>query len=376
MKEVVRVLHIFSGFGGGVSSLIRNLIENKTDDVIFDTMAFSYKNGDAFVELINRKGGKVYTMPRLKQEGFLSIISFVKCVLNENKYDVVHCHLSSFTALPFLALCRYGGIKKIIIHAHSTVQDSWWDRLPIFYSIGQWINYHYADVFFTCSDLAAEYVFGKKYLLKKEPILIPNGINEELFEQEITLQQQDEYCKEFGITSEDKVLLHMGRFNRQKNHEFLLRVIKMLKDSNQRVVLLLAGEGELQDDIKLKSKELRICDNVRFLNRRNDVSLLMQFADVVLLPSLNEGLPTVAIECQAAGTPMLLSDKITRQCDMGIGLVEFMSIGNEKQWVNRIIDTKGRKSVDICLDAIRKKGFTAKETGTKYCHFLVELVSQ
>lgn len=374
MGESVRVLHIFSGFGGGVASLVKNLVENKTDDCVFDTMAFSYQNGDAFVEMINRKGGRVLTMPRLKEEGILSLIKYVKRMLNENKYDIVHCHLSSFTALPFLKLCRNCGIKKIIIHAHSTVQDSWWDRVPGFYQIGQWINFHYADEFFTCSDLAAAYVFGKKYTIKKEPVLIPNGINEELFRKKITENQENDYRREFGISPDEKVLLHMGRFNIQKNHIFMLNLMRDLQKYNQRMVLLFAGEGELQDNIKSRVKEMGIGNRVRFLNRRSDVSLLMQFADAVLLPSLNEGLPTVAIECQASGTPMLLSDRITRQCDMEIGLVEFLPIDNEKIWIEKIMNAGERKPIDFCLNAICRKGFTAKEAGAEYCRLLNNLV--
>ena len=374
MDNSVRVLHIFSGFGGGVSSLIKNLIENKTEDCIFDTMAFSYENGDAFVELIKQKGGNSFIMPRLKKDGLFALLKYVRKSLYDTRYDIIHCHLSSFTALPFLVLFKLCKINKIIIHAHSTIQDSWWDRLPVFYQIGQWINYHFSDAFFTCSDLAAEYVFGKKYLAKRETILIPNGINENLFRNEITSTQKSNYISEFNIDQGEKVILHVGRFNIQKNHSFMLDLIEDLKKKNSKVVLLFAGEGELLEEIKTKAKTKNIIDNVRFLNRRSDVSLLMQFADIVILPSLNEGLPTVAIECQAAGTPILMSDSITKQCDMGLGLVKFISIDDSSEWLQIIEDEGNRLSVDFCLDAIRNKGFTAEKAGIEYCRLLRKLV--
>ena len=65
-----RVLHIFSSYGGGISSLILNLIENKSKDFKFDLMAFSYQNGDVFLERVRRMGADIYQMPRPRIDGY------------------------------------------------------------------------------------------------------------------------------------------------------------------------------------------------------------------------------------------------------------------------------------------------------------------
>lgn len=175
------MLHIFSGFGGGISSLILNLTTNKSDDMVFDTLAFSYKGGEAFVEKMENLGAHCYLMPRPRAEGFGLFSKTVASVFSENKYDAVHCHISGFRALPFKRAAKANGIKPFIIHAHSGRYDSRSDRL--LHSVNKRINYKVATDYFTCSDIAARYIFGEKYLKKRNALLIPNGIDKTKFEK-------------------------------------------------------------------------------------------------------------------------------------------------------------------------------------------------
>ncbi len=62
-----KILHIFSGYGGGISSLLMNLIENKTNDFSFDVLAFSYSGGESFINLVRKQGGKIFEMPRPRE---------------------------------------------------------------------------------------------------------------------------------------------------------------------------------------------------------------------------------------------------------------------------------------------------------------------
>ncbi|MDO4589714.1 MAG: glycosyltransferase, partial [Fusobacterium sp.] len=223
----------------------------------------------------------------------------------------------------------------------------------------------------TCSDMAADYVFGKKYLKKREVYLIPNGIKKEDYSTRLTEVEKQNYQKEFGISDNTKVLLHVGRFCYPKNHDFIVDVVKQLEKEKFNFIVLLVGDGKLMKEITNKIKLLQLEDKIKLLGRRFDVAQIMQFSDCVILPSLNEGLPTVVIEAQAAGTKVLVSDQVTKQCDMGLGLVEFLPIDSIDCWVSALEKIRPESiPAEKCMKIIDEKRFTAREAGKYYCSIL------
>ncbi len=371
--RVYKVLHIFSGYGGGISSLIINLIENKTDDFRFDVMAFSYQNGEQFLERLAKSGCNAFEMPRPRVDGYKAFKSYVLHILSENHYDAIHCHITGWSMIPFYRLSQIVGISNFFLHAHTTRYDRKLDRLFPVSQINRFINYRYSDAFFTCSDLAANYIYGR-YLNKRNAILIPNGIIKERFNDEITEEERENYRRELGLAPNEIVILHVGRFSSAKNHGFMIELIKKLLEQGENVKLLFVGDGELFQKVKTTCNSANLQNDIVFLGRRLDISKLMQFSDIMILPSYYEGLPTVAIECQASGTPMLLAANITKQCDMRLELLTFLPIDNIDTWVNAVIHRKGKKDMAHCLSAIEKAGFTANAAAEKYCSELRMLI--
>jgi len=372
-----KILHIFSGYGGGISSLLVNLIENKTNDFSFDILAFSYSDGESFINRVRKQGVEIYEMPRPRKEGYIRFLRYINQLFLNNNYDAIHCHISGRLAIPFYLLAKKNGISNIFIHAHTTRYDKNIDRFPFVNLCNHWINRRIASEYFTCSDLAAEYIFGKRFLRNKAAYLIPNGINEDLFKEDISKEERNAYMEEFTLSHDTSVLAHVGRFSPPKNQEYSLKIINLLNQKGLKVVLLFIGDGDRKQFILQKAKEYKITNNIRFVGRRQDVSKLMQFADCLVLPSLNEGLPTVAVECQAAGTPMILSDTITKQCDMGLGLLRFLSLENIELWVDNIVELFGKHiPISRCIGMISENGFTSKEAGKQYCKICTEILSK
>lgn len=377
-KKCYHVLHIFSSYGGGISSLVLNLIENKREDFRFDIMAFSYKNGDAFLERVRRMGGQVFQMPRPRIDGYGKFISFIDGTLSQNRYDAVHCHITGWHAKPFMELAKKHGIKSFVLHAHTTRYDSRIDRIPGVQIYNKYLDYQRSAAFLTCSDMAADYIYGKGYLKKRAAHLIPNGVDEERFLDRLSHGQRIAYQKEFQIPDGAFVIGHVGRFSHQKNHFFVIDIARELKKKGVPFVLLLVGSGELLDPVKEKAEREELLENIRFVGRRTDIPTLMQYFDCMILPSFYEGLPTVAVECQAAGTRMILSDLITKQCDMKLGLLEFLPLGEAARWADVVQRTLVRGHLDNteCLQRIRSLGFTSKEAGRRYCDILKDIIEK
>ena len=366
-----KVLHI--GFGGGISSLISNLIENKTEDFDFDVMVFSVENGEHLVERLKKAGSNVFVMPRPRIDGYKSFSNYVAKVMADNHYDAVHCHITGWRVLSFRKLAKKAGIQKFFLHAHATQYETKFDRSFPILAISRFINYKCASAFFTCSDLAANYMFGK-YQKRRMTFLIRNGIDKDEYAEEISNQQRETYRREFAVKPNETVLLHVGRFMPQKNHDFILEFVHALKMRGEKVKLLLLGNGALLDQMKKKCKSMDLQSDVLFLGWRLDVPSIMQFCDLMILPSRYEGLPTVAIECQATGTPMLLADCITRQSDMGIGLLTFLPNDKTELWVKAFNERKGKIDHKVALSALEERGFTSETAGRNYCEMLKELI--
>lgn len=106
------------------------------------------------------------------------------------------------------------------------------------------------------------------------------------------------------------------------------------------------------------------------MGRRNDVHNLYKIMDFFVLPSLFEGLPTVAIEAQAAGTNCLLADTITKECDLNLNLVKYLPL-DVKTWAENILNTETIKvDKEQRLARLVEKKFTNQESAKLYLDFL------
>ena len=115
---------------------------------------------------------------------------------------------------------------------------------------------------------------------------------------------------EFGLSDDTPLCIHIGRFLEQKNHLRLPDIFSEVLKSSPDARLLLVGEGgnKIEQNVQLRIARLGIEDRVIFAGRRGDVPRLLMAADVMLFPSLWEGLPGVVQEACLAGTPVVASD--------------------------------------------------------------------
>jgi glycosyltransferase involved in cell wall biosynthesis len=187
--------------------------------------------------------------------------------------------------------------------------------------------------------------------------VIRNAVNLEAFERKGTdvpmVRQQ------LGVQDYAMILGHVGRFSIEKNHVFLLDVLQELRAGGVDACLVLVGDGPLQGKIASDAEVLGLQAHVRFTGVRQDIPDLLRAFNVLLLPSFSEGMPNVVLESQSAGTPALVSDTITPEVDVGLGLVSYASITSVSSWVNRLLAMQQilRPSPGQIRSAIRHAGF-------------------
>ena len=129
------------------------------------------------------------------------------------------------------------------------------------------------------------------------------------------------------------------------------------------------GDGELKALIEAKVHQLNLTDKVQFWGKRNDVYELLCLFDVMVMPSLSEGLGVAALEAQAAGLPCVLSDTIPVEVDIGAGLCQFCSITEgETSWLNALNNIGGMPALSkqSLSSLFTEKGYSLEATRAAY----------
>lgn len=103
----------------------------------------------------------------------------------------------------------------------------------------------------------------------------------------------------------------VGNINYVKNQSFLIDVFGLLSRDVPSARLFIVGEGPDRSKIEGLIAEKGLADRVTITGRVSNVDEFLQAFDLMMLPSLFEGLPSVVLEWQAAGLPCLVSDVVT-----------------------------------------------------------------
>ena len=375
MNEYKRILHIIPGYGGGISSHVKNIVDGiDCNKIVIDVASFT-DYPDFYKEIINLKRGKCIKLKNVKVKQLIKCICEYKEILKNGEYDAVHLHLSPLQDFYFSILSRIFHIKRIIVHAHIANQK---EPNKIYNKIKKKVNQKlttiFASDFASCSKIASNFRFGESYTKKNRVMHIPNSIQIEKYDFNLKESERIEYNKEFNIKKNQLVIGHVGYFGYQKNHIFMLKIIEKMREMNIDCVWIFVGEGNGLNNIKQRAKQMKIDESIRFIGRRDDVNKIYQLMDVCILPSLFEGLPTVAVEAQAAGIPIVMSDNITKEVDMKMGLAFYIKLtASIEDWVKKLKECAKIKQLDVQkrIIQIKKNKFSTNEAADLYTEFIM-----
>ncbi|WP_423188919.1 glycosyltransferase [Alkalibacterium sp. f15] len=361
-----------SGSKGGISSFIKNKALALCDEnVVFDVISFEEVE-EPFKRAIENTGGKIYKVPNPKIKGFKMFKSEVLKVY-ENQPDkfIIHSHIQGHRMLPFYYLSKKFSPERFIVHAHTDADEVKKKRLQS--KLDRIINNTIKIEYASCGIKASEFTFGSKLIKDGRIMHIPNSINVDNFSKTIEKSELDKLRSEIlpGISADTLIIGSVARFQRQKNHPFMVEIISELNDKNVDFVWLFIGEGVLKPDIEKLVHEKGLSKHVKFLGRRNDIHKLYKVMDIFALPSFYEGLPTVSIEAQASGTMTYMSDTITKESDLKLDLVKFIPIDDPEKWATKIVDYKPRNvQLDTIKERLVKQKFTNETSAELYNDFL------
>lgn len=328
-----RVLQVVGTLGlGGAETMMMNLYRAvDRNRVQFDFLVFSETRG-AYEAEVEELGGRIIRMPDPAQIGALRALRRM-CVLmrSEGPFAAVHSHINYASGLSLCA-AKMAGVQRRVAHAHNAGGTSRGSRRALYEYIARNAILRCSTEIAACGDDAGAYLFGPAW--DDQGRTVHNAIDVARF-SEADATHGRLSLSELGIAPDTYVLGCVARLTHQKNHAFVLRVIAALADAAPPVSLLLIGEGDLRSHLELEASRLGVLDRVLFLGARRDIPQLLKAVDLLVLPSHYEGLPVVLVEAQAAGLRCLVSDAVTREADLGLGLLEYLPLDVEC-WASRI----------------------------------------
>ena len=305
---------IASSFGGITHYALNNwkwMDKNKfTCD--FATMSPSLD----FADSILATGSKIHYISCYAEENREQFIKEFSSILS-NGYDVVHLHTKQWKSTVVEDLCKQYGVKKVIVHSHSTECDNNDEQkrkaeTELHYKIRSSITKDLATDFWACSKEAASWLFGEAIppsLIK----IMKNAIETKnfLFNDSVRQGLREQYHLK------DKFVIGtVGRLCYQKNQAFLIEAFALACRTRDDLVLAIVGEGPLHSELEALAERLNIAHKVIFMGKQSNVNELYQMMDLFVLTSNFEGNPITAIEAQASGLHVLLADSITQEAKL------------------------------------------------------------
>lgn len=223
----------------------------------------------------------------------LSMVSKLKAIMKEEQPDVVHTHLDVIKYA--VAAAKLAGVKKCVHTVHNVADKEAEGTLQ------KIINKTYFQLGW-CTPVAlspqVRISIARFYGMdiSKVPMIF-NGVDLS------RCQPKENYRAGETVT-----LLHIGRFNEQKNHVGLLHAFQMVLACYPNCRLDLIGDGELREEMEQKVQILGLSGHVRFLGSQSNVYPYLNQADLFLLPSLYEGMPMTIIEAMGTGLPIVATN--------------------------------------------------------------------
>ncbi|HFU4497079.1 TPA: glycosyltransferase [Streptococcus suis] len=358
---MIRVLHYVGRMDrGGMQALIMNLYRNiDRSEIQFDFAIHGTNNGDFEKEIV-AMGGEFYQFPIMRSNPLAYRKKWREFWSEHaNDYSAFHMHNNSLANIIALEEAARANVPIRIIHSHSSFANR--GHLQILNNFLHRLHRNKLNIVathcITCSDRAAEWMYGGMKIGSKDVILLKNGvdINKYKFSEEIRKSKRDELKAEEG----ELIIGQVGSFLPVKNHEFSLKLAKELKNRGIAFKFIFFGDGPLLDSIIKKAEELEILDETLFVGKRSDVAELLSAMDIYVMPSLYEGLPVSLVEAQVNGVTSIVSDSITKTVAFNDNL-HYKSIDTVDEWADLIC--QGAYAHEANIKKIVENGFDIMDT--------------
>ena len=369
--EPVRVLHMLHSMNrGGAETMIMNYYRHIDREKVQFDFLLTFQGKSDYEEEILALGGNIFHVTPLTLKTMGAYFKDIERFLKEHpEYRIVHSHNSSKSVFP-LRIAKKCNVPGRISHSHNMFLGNGASPKELLRKILRNPLKNVSTHNFACSKDAAIWLYGEKYWEEGKVKVLPNAIDVTKFSYSIDVR--DNYRKQFNL--EDAFVVgHVGRFQEQKNHTFLLDIFAQIAKMQENAKFVLVGDGPLREEMEQKAKQLGIAKQVIFTGVREDVANLMQMMDVFVFPSLFEGLGIVLVEAQAAGLPCFTSKDVVPKEVKATEHLQFISLNESAEhWAKMVLENKDNFERKARVQEIKAAGYEIKEAAGKLERFYLE----
>ena len=365
MKDkTLKVLQVFGSLNmGGAESRMMDIYRNLDRDICDFEFLTMLKDDDQYYEAeIKKFGGNIIKIdsPR-KSSIFEHIVSLYK-IIKRGKYNAVHAHTSYHCGIVAM-VAFFAGVKVRISHSRTTGSKQKSKLKGLFLTFGRCLVNVFSSHKFAISNDAGKFLFGKSKFQ-----VIPNAIDVDKYTN-ISSEEVNNLKTEFNILDDNFVIGQIGRFDPMKNHDFTIKWFAEFLKVKPNAILVFVGDGPLRQEIEKKCHTLEIKDKIIFTGVRGDVPKLIHIFDVMIFPSIFEGLGGVVLESQAAGVPSVVSNSIPHETDLGLDMVTRCPLEDNFDIWNSAILSSTEKVIPNTIEIVNSfdyNGYSIKSVRNKF----------
>ncbi len=246
-----------------------------------------------------------------------------------------------------------------------------------FYSALERLASRWCDRIVTVSEFHRTWAIELGMCSPRRIMAIPNGIAEVVRNREVGLA---EVRREMGARHGDLVILSMARLAPDKGLEYLIEAATLLPRTARPIRIVIAGDGPERDRLEQLAARLGVTGRVVFLGFREDVGDLLAASDLVVLPSLREGLSIALLEAMAAGKPIIATSigsqrEVASRADMA----RLVRPADARALSQAIVDLAGDEALMASLGtnarALYESRYTEDRMLRSYRRLYVELLT-
>lgn len=344
MKTRIKLIQLIHGFPtGGAENLVKQYCQLFDEENIDLIILALHNHHSIFDKELEKSRLKIIYVDDVIDRHFDSFPDIVKKVMHRlfrkalvRSYirnirpDVIHYHLP---LSEYIKKAKPNKGTKIFLTVHSEPKSLWNDKTERRKdkSATCWLIKNYSFKFIALHEKMREEInemFGVD-----DTLVLNNGVQYDRF---LVKESKDIIKKRLLIPENTVVIGHIGRFVAVKNHKFIVNIFDEFLRMHPNSILLFVGVGELQEEIKKMVDEKGLSGKVKFLGVRSDIPEILHIIDVILFPSVYEGMPVSLIEAQVSRTPCLVSDSITQEVKIS-NLLFFESLEQTaKIWAEKL----------------------------------------
>ncbi len=365
------IAHVAGGLTtGGVEAVIYNYFSHMSlEEYELHYLTYTDPN-EVEKKRFEDLGFIVHTLPR-KKEHFWKAFWAVYRIFKENRVNIVHSHMTLMSFMTsFIGILT--GAKVRVAHSHLAQYPTGVKKYV--YEVFKVLSRMTSTDWFACGIEAGNYLYGEKNVKEGKVTVLNNAIDLSRFK--VQEEVRDRIRKQYGV-QDAYCVGHVGRYTEQKNHSFLIDIFDEIAKERTDAKLLLVGEGPLMDQVKEKIAAKNLQDKVIIAGSCSNMHEMYQAMDVMVFPSLYEGLSVALLEAQAMGLEIFVSDTVTPELDLTEGIHYLSLEQSPKAWSDAVLkdaaigvfhDNEGvlaEKNYDILREAKKLDDFYSGKIADK-----------